>query len=127
MVVSNKMKNFLYKWLPIFFGCHCRDDRSFHYKGKKFPICARCTGELLGIIFSISSCIFFRISMLAIVILVLPLILDGGIQMFTSYESNNFKRFVTGFLFGYGLFMFIAVSTIATFKFGQHIGYNILK
>ena len=127
MVVSNKMKNFLYKWLPIFFGCQCRDDRSFHYKGKKFPICARCTGELLGIIFSIFSCIFFRISMLAIVILVLPLILDGGIQMFTSYESNNFKRFVTGFLFGYGLFMFIAVSTIATFKFGQHIGYNILK
>ena len=81
----------------------------------------------MGIIFSIFSCIFFRISMLAIVILVLPLILDGGIQMFTSYESNNFKRFVTGFLFGYGLFMFIAVSTIATFKFGQHIGYNILK
>ena len=65
--------------------------------------------------------------MLAIVILVLPLILDGGIQMFTSYKSNNFKRFVTGFLFGYGLFMFIAVSTIATFKFGQNIGYNILK
>ena len=121
------MKNFLYKWLPIFFGCHCRDDRSFHYKGKKFPICARCTGELVGIFFSIFSCIFFRISMLAIVILVLPLILAGGIQMFTSYESNNFKRFVTGFLFGYGLFMFIAVSTIATFKFGQNIGYNILK
>ena len=65
--------------------------------------------------------------MLAIVILVLPLILDGGIQMFTSYESNNFKRFVTGLLFGYGLFMFIAVSTVATFKFGQHMGYNILK
>ena len=41
--------------------------------------------------------------------------------------DNNFKRFVTGLLFGYGLFMFIAVSTVATFKFGQHMGYNILK
>ena len=98
MVASNKMKNFLYKWLPIVFGCHCRDDRSFHYKGEKFPICARCTGELVGIIFSIFSCFFFKISILAIVILMLPLILDGGIQMFTSYESNNFKRFVTGLL-----------------------------
>lgn len=127
MVASNKMKNFLYKWLPIVFGCHCRDDRSFHYKGEKFPICARCTGELVGIIFSIFSCFFFKISILAIVILMLPLIIDGGIQMFTSYESNNFKRFVTGLLFGYGLFMFIAVSTVATFKFGQHMGYNILK
>lgn len=127
MVVSNNVKNFLYKWLPIVFGCHCRDDRTFHYKGKKFPICARCTGELVGIILSIFSCVFFRISISAIVILMLPLILDGVVQMFTSYESNNIKRFVTGLLFGYGLFMLISVSTIATFKFGQNIGYNIFK
>ena len=127
MVVSNNIKNFLYKWLPIVFGCHCRDDRTFHYKGEKFPICARCTGELVGIILSIFSCVFFRISISAIVILMLPLILDGVVQMFTSSESNNFKRFVTGLLFGYGLFMLISVSTIATFKFGQNIGYNIFK
>ena len=38
----------LYKWLPIVFGCHCRPDRSFYWKGKKFPLCARCTGELAG-------------------------------------------------------------------------------
>ena len=106
----NIMKSFLYKWLPVFFKCHCRDDRSFHYKSKKFPICARCTGELVGIVLSIFSCIFFKISLLAVVLLMLPMILDGGIQLFTSYESNNFRRFVTGFLFGYGLIMLVAVS-----------------
>lgn len=122
MVASNKMKNFLYKWLPIVFGCHCRDDRSFHYKGKKFPICARCTGELFGIVFSIFSCIFFKLSPLLIVLFMLPMIIDGTVQMLTSYESNNIKRFVTGFLFGYALFMFVAVSTVATFNFGRQIG-----
>lgn len=122
MVDSSKIKNFFYKWLPIFFGCHCRDDRSFHYKGERFPICARCTGELVGIIFSIFSCIFFKLSPLLIVVFMLPMIIDGSVQMLTSYESNNIKRFVTGFLFGYALFMFLAVSTVATFNFGQQIG-----
>lgn len=52
----------------------------------------------------------------------LPMIIDGTVQMLTSYESNNIKRFVTGFLFGYALFMFVAVSTVATFNFGLQIG-----
>ena len=38
------------RWLPVFFGCHCRSDRSFFWKGKQLPICARCTGELAGIL-----------------------------------------------------------------------------
>ena len=35
-----------------------------------------------------------------IIILSLPLILDGFIQLLTTYESNNLKRVITGFLFG---------------------------
>ena len=38
------MKRWLYQWLPIVFGCHCREDRSFHIREERFPICARCTG-----------------------------------------------------------------------------------
>ena len=44
------MRVWIYKWLPIIFGCHCRSDRSFYWKGTQFPICARCTGELVGIL-----------------------------------------------------------------------------
>ena len=29
-------------------GCRCRPDRSFHFRGRPFPICARCTGILCG-------------------------------------------------------------------------------
>ena len=44
------MTAWLYRWLPIVFGCHCREDRSFHIRGRRLPLCARCTGELAGIL-----------------------------------------------------------------------------
>lgn len=98
------------KFLRIFFMCHCRADRSFFYKGRQFPVCARCTGELIGMIFAIP--IAFKVkdlSWLYIILLSLPLILDGFIQLLTKYESNNFKRVVTGFLFGIA-FIFILLK-----------------
>lgn len=115
------MKSSIYKWLPIIFGCHCRKDRSFHYKGQRFPICARCTGELAGIILSIFSCFFFRCSLLISLLLLIPMIIDGFMQSLTSYESTNFRRFVTGLLFGYGLFMLLAITTIIAFNFGFNL------
>lgn len=117
------MKKWMYKWLPIIFGCHCRDDRSFHFKGERFPICARCSGELVGILLSLFSCFFMRLSVLVSFLILIPMIVDGVIQMFTKYESTNSRRFITGLLFGYGLFMLFAVSTIATFNFGKRIPY----
>ena len=35
--------------------------------------------------------------------LLLPLVLDGGIQRLTRYESGNIRRLLTGILFGYAL------------------------
>lgn len=91
------------KFLRIFFGCHGRQDRSFFYKGKQFPICARCTGELVGIIFSILMiAVYKNISLFWSILIMIPLVIDGTLQLLTSYESNNTKRFITGFLFGIG-------------------------
>ena len=116
------MKEWLYKWLPIIFGCHCRDERSFHYKGKKFPICARCTGELVGIFVSLFSCFFFQLPVWMRILIMIPLIVDGTVQMFTKYESNNRRRFITGFLFGYGLFMLFAISMIVVTELAIKMG-----
>lgn len=113
-----KLIPWLYRWLPIFFGCHCRDDRSFHYHGKKFPICARCTGELAGILVSMVSSFFFLPPAAVAVLLMLPMIADGLIQLKTPYESTNPRRLVTGFLFGYALFALFAITTVAAFRFG---------
>lgn len=89
------IQSFLYKWLPIFFGCHCRSDRSLYYRGKQFPICARCTGELIGILVSFILFWFWRPNLVSAIIMLIPLIIDGFVQRLTSYESNNFKRMVT--------------------------------
>lgn len=121
------MIDFFYKWLPIFFGCHCRADRSFYYKGKKFPVCARCTGELAGIIVALAVGLFYRLSVYAAAAIMVPMLIDGTIQMLTRYESTNLKRFVTGALFGYGLMMLIILSTIWAFNFGVGLGKNIFN
>ena len=110
------------RWLPIIFGCHCRDDRSFHWKGQKFPICARCTGELVGIVLAFLMFFAWRVSPWACLVLMIPLVLDGFRQKLTAYESTNRRRLVTGVLFGYGLYTLFAHSTIWAFQFG----YNLL-
>lgn len=58
------------------------------------------------------SCFIWRCTLLACFVLMIPMILDGCIQMWTSYESNNRRRFVTGFLFGYGLLMILVISSM---------------
>lgn len=116
------MEEKIYKWLPIIFGCHTRADRSFFYKGKKFPICARCTGELIGIIFSLLSSFIYIPSVKLSLILMIPMIIDGFTQSLTKYESNNILRVITGFLFGYGIFSLFVIFTVITFKYGYNLG-----
>ena len=72
----------------------------------------------MGILVSLFSCFFFRLSIPVSILILLPMIVDGFVQMKTSYESNNRRRFVTGFLFGYGLFMLFIITTIMAFQFG---------
>lgn len=112
------MKQWLYRWLPIIFGCHCRADRSFHFRGEPFPICARCTGELAGILTGIPMFLFFRLNPWVAAGLLVPMVVDGFVQLLTRYESTNTRRFATGFLFGVGLYTLFAYSVLAAFWFG---------
>lgn len=121
------IQSFLYKWLPIFFGCHCRSDRSLYYRGKQFPICARCTGELIGILVSFILFWFWRPNLTSAIILLIPLIIDGFVQRLTSYESNNFKRMITGFLFGIGFEAIISITLSYAFNLGLEYGRSIRK
>lgn len=116
---------YISKWLPIIFGCHHRPDRSFFYHGHQFPICARCTGELTGIISSILLFWFWHPSLIAAVVMMIPMIIDGFTQRLTSYESTNFKRFITGFLFGVGITALFSYSVTYTFKVGYKYGMTL--
>lgn len=92
------------RFLQIFFGCHARPDRSFYFRGKQFPICARCTGELIGMVAGIPIAIFQGCPRFEIVLaMMIPLVFDGFLQRLTSYESGNIRRLVTGILFGIAL------------------------
>ena len=121
------MIEFAYIWLPRIFGCHCRNDRSFYYKGHKFPICARCTGELSGILGSVIMFWFWKPNIITSLIMLLPLVLDGLIQALTKYESTNLRRLFTGILFGIGLASLFAQSTIIAFEFGMELGHFFKK
>ncbi len=114
------IRNWSYKWLPIIFGCHCRADRSFIYKKRKFPICARCTGELIGIIFAIATYKMFHPSLTYTLIIMIPMLIDGFVQLLTKYESNNTKRVITGMLFGYALVVLYFMSLEMVYNFASN-------
>ena len=89
------------KFLRIFFGCHARPERSFFFRGKQFPICARCTGELIGMLAGIPIIIIWGCPKIPyVIILMIPMLFDGFLQLLTSYESGNLRRLFTGMLFG---------------------------
>lgn len=114
---------FLNKWLPILFGCHQKKERSFFFCGKQLPLCARCTGELVGILFMPIYIAFFGFpNYLISLVFLLPLIVDGFVQALTKYSSNNPLRFITGLMFGFGLACLFIQSLIATFWWGFNYG-----
>lgn len=97
--------------------CHQIPERSFFLKGHQFPVCARCTGGYISIFLMTLAYYFFPISknpkmFLFGIILIIPAFIDGITQLFKLRESNNTLRFITGFLLGIGLIVFIK-----TFKY----------
>lgn len=92
-----------------YWGCHQMPERSFFIKKYQFPVCARCTGMMVGYVTSLLFTVLkIRIKAIMSVIMMLPMIIDGCVQYKTKYLSNNFRRFTTGLMYGIGLFQFIA-------------------
>lgn len=115
--------NWLYRWLPRLTGCHCRPERSFHWRsGLPFPICARCTGEVVGMLCALMTIAIGRPPLWVLLILLIPMVVDGSVQLLTPYESNNRRRFVTGLMFGYAFGILLMMSLAATWRCGQAFG-----
>ncbi len=83
--------------------CHQHASRSFFINGNQMPVCARCTGIFLSISFTAFFLIFYRIRMpfWLIILLIVPLGVDGVVQLLTPYESTNLIRLITGALAGF--------------------------
>ena len=111
---------------PYAFGalvCHQIPDRSFAIAGNQLPVCERCLAIELGMAAAFAAAVLVAprggfvaalsaflpgrlrspAGVLAVgVVLVLPMVLDGGLQLATPYVSATPQRLLTGFLYGIG-------------------------
>ncbi|WP_074601325.1 DUF2085 domain-containing protein [Bacillus cereus group sp. BfR-BA-01329] len=96
-------------------SCHRRSDRSFLKLQKYIPLCARCTGMLIGILMFP---IYFYITLSFLFAIILsfsaqiPLLIDGFTQKWKWRSSTNLLRVTTGVLSGNGMGLFISSSVI---------------
>lgn len=84
-------------------GCHQIPERSFFFRGYQFPVCARCTGIFLGGFIGIIFFFIFSINWWICLLLLTPMVIDGGLQYIRVWKSNNILRVLTGFIAGFGL------------------------
>lgn len=102
----------------ILYGCHQIPERSFFVHGYQFLLCARCTGITIGYLLSILLCALQIVFSLWVSCLMLvPLIIDGGVQFIFCIMSNNIRRFITGLLFGAGVIHIIINSVFYLMSF----------
>lgn len=117
------MKNKILQWKKLMdisqkiTGCHQIPERSFFICGYQFPICSRCTGIIVGYVVSLILLTLKTIFPIWLcVLLCLFMVIDGGIQLMLFIMSNNFRRFITGILFGIGSFDLITNFLIVIAK-----------
>jgi uncharacterized membrane protein len=84
--------------------CHRLPERSFFFRGKQFPVCARCTGiNIPFLLLPFFALNFIEINLTISFFLMTPVIIDGLTQAFCNRESNNYLRLITGLMMGLGL------------------------
>jgi uncharacterized membrane protein len=85
--------------------CHQNEARSLVLNGNQMPVCARDIGIFAGMIVGglFAAVYRGRFSGWVFLALIVPMALDGGIQLFTAYESTNPIRLFTGFSGGFAI------------------------
>lgn len=73
------------------------------------------------------TCFFAMPPVWVLLVMLIPLIVDGTVQRCTSYESGNIRRVITGLLFGYALMGLIILSFKAVYGLGWQLGLKLKK
>ena len=96
--------NFLAKFIYYVgdLNCHQLSHRSYSYNDNQMSFCARDTGIFLGLVmgFMYASRKRIVLTLPLVIAALLPIGLDGTIQLLTDYESTNPKRLITGLIAG---------------------------
>jgi len=96
-VVYERARGILWR-VALTINCHQRPDRSYFFRRRQVPLCARCLGLLLGVTLVPLYCHELRLASALIVVMVL----DGCTQALHFRESRNWLRFLTGIGFSLG-------------------------
>ena len=100
--------------------CHRLPERSFFWRGKQLPVCARCTGIHMGYLsfplFLFSIC---TLNIWWTIAFILPTYIDGLTQALFNRESNNILRVTSGIVAGIGSMSMVSII-------GKFIGFQIL-
>ena len=103
------MESITSKWIKLmqighYCGCHQMPERSFFIHGYQFPLCARCTGMLVGeIITSVLLPLKVLISPILSIVFLGIMGIDWFIQFIRLVYSTNVRRFITGIMGGIGM------------------------
>lgn len=79
-------------------NCHQQADRSFFLNDNQMPFCARDLGLLAGAVVGLGAFVLIgrRVPWGWLLVLLVPLAVDGVTQAVTDYESSNYLRLITG-------------------------------
>lgn len=88
--------------------CNGKPERAPKLMGHTFVLCWRCSMTIFSVICNVSIIESFNImipfwGMILGGILLMPMLADGIFQYFADIPSSNFRRALTGFLFGTGV------------------------
>ncbi len=83
-------------------NCHQKLHRSYSYNDNQMPFCARDVGIFAGLAIGFTYALGRRIELTLPLILLslVPIGIDGTVQLLTDYESTNTKRVITGLIAG---------------------------
>ena len=91
--------------------CHQIASRSLFLNGNEMPFCARDLGLFIGLAAGLGFVTFYRYKVNPILALagLVPMGVDGGLQLVTDYESNNALRLATGVIAGVAMILLISL------------------
>ncbi|MFR3079716.1 MAG: DUF2085 domain-containing protein [Intestinimonas butyriciproducens] len=97
----------------------------FSLEREAFSLCARYRRAGRGAAAALSYAVFHP-GLGVLALLLVPMLIDGGVQAATRYESTNLRRLVTGVCFGYGIVCLFLLSTGYAFRFGVSLGSRLI-
>ena len=98
----SRLRRFL-GWVGDFWGCHQIPERSYFIGTHQLPLCARCTGVVLGqLLCIVLLCFGVKLHPAVSLCFLLAMFGDWCIQFIGLLPSTNRRRLITGVAGGFG-------------------------